>query len=106
MTILGTGRNEFFRIWPGANTNRVEAEGVDREHRQLVLLVHGPDASQIPGIGEGALFTTEPKSYNATAKAYVAKAKGVLVVLTFHGGNALAQKDRLIRLLKLAVSAL
>lgn len=42
MTILGQGRDEWFRIWPGARTNRVEAEGVDRGLRQLVLLVHEP----------------------------------------------------------------
>jgi len=42
MTILGKGREEYFRIWPGARTNRVEAEGIDRAQRQLVLLVHEP----------------------------------------------------------------
>lgn len=42
MTILGEGRNEFFRISPGANTNRVEAEGIDCERHQLVLLVQEP----------------------------------------------------------------
>jgi hypothetical protein len=42
MAILGKGRDEWFRIWPGARTNRVEAEGIDRELRQLVLLVHEP----------------------------------------------------------------
>jgi len=42
MTILGKGREEYFRIWPGARTNRVEAEGIDPERRQLVLMVHEP----------------------------------------------------------------
>lgn len=42
MTILGQGREEYFRVWPGARTNRVEVEGIDRERRQLVLLVHEP----------------------------------------------------------------
>lgn len=42
MTILGKGRNEYFRVWPGARTNRVEAEGIDRDRRQLVLMVHEP----------------------------------------------------------------
>jgi hypothetical protein len=41
MTILGRGRKEFFRVWPG-RTNRVEAEGVDRDLRQLVLMVQEP----------------------------------------------------------------
>jgi hypothetical protein len=42
MTILGKGREEYFRIWPGARTNRIEAEGIDPERRQLVLMVHEP----------------------------------------------------------------
>ena len=66
----------------------------------------GPDASEIPGIGDGAVFTTNPKNHNATAKAYLVKAKGVLLELTFHGGNALAQKDKLIALLKAAAATL
>jgi hypothetical protein len=66
----------------------------------------GPEAAEIPGIGDGAVFTTEPKSYNAAAKAYFVKTKGVLLELKFHGGNALAQKDKLITLLKTAAAAL
>jgi len=42
MTILGKGREEYFRILPGARTNRIEAEGIDRDRRQLVLLVQEP----------------------------------------------------------------
>jgi hypothetical protein len=68
--------------------------------------IGGPDAVQIPGIGDGAVFTTDPKSHNATAKAYLVKAKGVLLEVSFHGGNALAQKDKLIALLKAAAAAL
>jgi hypothetical protein len=45
MTILGEGREEYFRVSPGAKTNRVEVEGIDRERRQLVLLVHEPARS-------------------------------------------------------------
>jgi hypothetical protein len=45
MTILGYGREEYFRVSPGARTNRVEVEGIDREWRQLVLLVHEPARS-------------------------------------------------------------
>jgi hypothetical protein len=66
----------------------------------------GPDASELPGIGDGAVFTTDPKSHNAKVKAYFVKAKGVLLELTFHGGNALAQKDKLIALLKAAAATL
>ena len=66
----------------------------------------GADASEIPGIGDGAVFTTDPKAHNAMAKAYVVKGKGVLLLVTFHGGNALAQKDKLIALLKAAAATL
>jgi hypothetical protein len=34
------------------------------------------------------------------------KAKGLLLEVTFHGGNALAQKDKLIALVKAAAAAL
>jgi len=86
--------------WPGLSSDvikrRVTAE----------VKAGGPDASEVPGIGDGALFTTAPKSYNATAKAYLVKAKGVLLEVTFHGTNALAQKDKLIALLKAAAAAI
>lgn len=66
----------------------------------------GPDASEIPGIGDGAVFTTNPKTYDAMAKAYVIKGKGVLLMVTFHGGNASSQKDKIIALLKVAAGRL
>jgi hypothetical protein len=71
MTILGEGRDEYFRVAPGAKTNRVEVEGIDRERRQLVLLVHEPtrtfterlwkrnvqvDRAKVTVIGEDELF--------------------------------------------------
>jgi hypothetical protein len=52
------------------------------------------------------VFTTDPKSHNATVKAFFVKARGVLLQVTFHGGNALSQKDKLIALLKAAAAAL
>ncbi|MFT3913438.1 MAG: hypothetical protein QM704_04875 [Anaeromyxobacteraceae bacterium] len=45
LTIVGKGRDEYFRIWPGAANNRVEVEGVDPALHQLVLLVHEPPRS-------------------------------------------------------------
>jgi hypothetical protein len=42
MDVAGRGRDEWFRVWPGARQNRVEALGLDREQRQLVLLVQEP----------------------------------------------------------------
>ena len=79
----------------------------DIKQRVLVeVRIGGPDASQIPGIGDGAVFTTDPKTHNAKAKAYLVKAKGVVLEVALHGGNGLAQKDKLIALLKAAAVAL
>ena len=88
------------KVWPGGLSTADIKERVAVEAK-----IGGPDGSEIPGIGEGAVFTTD-KSHNATAKAYLVKAKGVLLEVTFHGGNALAQKDKLIALLKAAAAAL
>jgi hypothetical protein len=89
------------KVWPaGLSSDDI---------KQRVLLearTGGPDASEIPGIGDGAVFTTDPKAHNAMAKAYVVKGKGILLLVTFHGGNALAQKDKLIALLKAAAAML
>ena len=35
-------RTERFRLFAGAQTNRIEVEGVDRHRQQLVLMVHEP----------------------------------------------------------------
>jgi hypothetical protein len=89
------------KVWPGGLTPD------DIKQRVLVeAKTGGPDASEIPGIGDGAVFTTEPKTHDATAKAYVVKGKGVVLWVTFHGGNALSQKDKIIALLKNAVGRL
>jgi len=52
----------------------------------------------------GPLGRLSPRT--ARAKAYLVKAKGVLLEVTFHGGNALAQKDKLIALVKAAAATL
>ena len=39
-------------------------------------------------------------------KAYFVKAKGVVVEITFHGGHLLAQKDKLVALMKVAAASL
>ncbi len=36
------GRQETFRVWPGAQSNRVEALGIDKKLEQLVLFVQEP----------------------------------------------------------------
>ena len=66
----------------------------------------GPDASELPGIGDGALFTTNVRTHDAAAKAYFMKSKGVILEVSFHGGDALAKKDRIIALLKSAATRL
>jgi len=89
------------KVWPGGLS--------PDDIKQRVLLearTGGPDASEIPGIGDGAVFTTDPKAHNAMAKAYVVKGKGILLLVTFHGGNALSQKDQIIALLKVAAGRL
>src|SRR3990170_4993223 len=42
MTILGSGRSERFQMSPGAEENRVEVPNVDKNGRQLILMVHEP----------------------------------------------------------------
>lgn len=41
-TIRGNSRKEWFRIWPGAEGNRIEVVNVDKRIKQLVLMVHEP----------------------------------------------------------------
>jgi hypothetical protein len=89
------------KVWPAGLSSD------DIKQRVLVeARSSGPDASEIPGIGDGAVFTTEPKSHNAKVKAYFVKAKGVFLEMKFHGGNALSQKDKLIALVKQAAARL
>jgi hypothetical protein len=42
MTILGSGRSERFQMNPGAEDNRTEVPNVNRDERQLILMVHEP----------------------------------------------------------------
>ena len=89
------------KVWPGGLSAN------DIKERVLVeVSSSGPDASAIPGIGDGAVFTTDPKAHEAGVKAYFVKAKGVLLYVKYHGGNASAQKDKLIALVKAAAAAL
>lgn len=58
-------------------------------------------ASQISGVGDAAVFTYEERSHNAMAEAYFKK-KDAHVSVQFHHGDALANKDKVIALLKQA----
>ena len=89
------------KVWPGGLSPD------DIKQRVIVeAKTGGPGSSEISGIGDGAVFSTDPKSHQATAKAYIVKAKGIVMWLTFHGGNALAQKDKIIAVLKAAAARL
>jgi hypothetical protein len=89
------------KAWPGGMSSDAVKQRVLGD-----IKTGGPDASEISGIGDGGVFTTQSKSYNAKAKAYLVKSKGALLEVQFHGGNAVAQKDKLIVLLKAAAAAL
>jgi hypothetical protein len=91
------------KVWPAGLSPD------DIKQRVLFMVkTGGPDAAQISGIGDGAVFTTEPKAHDAKAMAFVVKAKGVFLEVGFHGdgSNALARKENLTGLLKLAASRL
>lgn len=98
LNVIVTDASQF---WRGG----LSAE--DIKQRVLVeVRTGGPGASEILGIGEGAVFTADPKMHNATAKAYLVKTKGALLMVTFHGGNPLAQKEKLVALLRTAAARL
>lgn len=103
MSSLQINVTDTSKVWP----NGLSPD--DIKQRVLVMVkMGGPDAAQISGIGDGALFATDLKAHNAKATAFVVKAKGVLLEVVFHGdgGDALAKKDNLAGLLKLAASRL
>jgi hypothetical protein len=100
-TSLTTNVIDASKVFPGG----LNPDGI-KERVQVETQMGGADASQIPGVGDGAVFTNDSKSHNATLKAYIVEAKGVLLLVQFHGGNAVALKDKLITLLKTAATRL
>jgi len=66
LDIRRKGRAEHFTIWPGDELNRLEVEGVDRDLRQLVLLVHEP----------ARRFTVEVGRYVSVPEAQVVRRQG------------------------------
>jgi len=88
-------------LWPGGlSPNDV------KQRVAVEVSSGGPGSSEVPGIGDGAAFTANDKAHESQVTAFFVKSKGVFVILLFHGGNALAQKDKLIALLKTAAAAL
>jgi hypothetical protein len=60
----GHARHEWFRLFPGADTNRVEVVGADRKIGQVVMLVHEPARAFTEtvgfGFGEGRIDPSQP----------------------------------------------
>jgi len=90
------------KAWPGRNPDII-TQGVLLKVRR-----GGPNASQIPGVGDAAVFSLSeryPTNRDATAEAYL-RSKGVLLSVELHGGDLVAKKDQLIALLKTAAARL
>jgi len=87
------------KAWPGTSPDLLK-QGVF-----LKAKTSGPNASEIPGIGDAAVFTIESRSNNATAEAYL-KAKDVHISVVNHGGSLVQNKEKLIALLKQAAARL
>lgn len=85
--------------WPGVSPDLIK-QGV------LAKATTGkPNASQIPGIGDAAVFSFEARVSTASAEAYF-KAKEIHLSVKFHRGDALGNKDKVISLLKQAAARL
>jgi hypothetical protein len=85
------------KAWPDLTTEQIQ---------QSVLTpakAGKPNASAIAGVGEAAVFTFKPRQNSAQAEAFFAR-KGVHLSVEFHGGDALAKKDKVIVLLKQAAA--
>jgi hypothetical protein len=87
------------QVYPGVSSDLIQ-QGLLAQ-----VKVGGPNASQIRGVGDAAVFTFEDRVSSATAQAYL-KAKGVHLSVKFHAGDSLANKDKLIVLLKDAAARL
>lgn len=85
--------------WPGMSPDLIQ-QGMLAQ-----VKVGGPNAYQIPSVGDAAVFTFEDRVSSATAQAYL-KAKGVHLSVKFHAGDSLSNKDKLIALLKAAAARL
>lgn len=112
-TTLSISVVDASKVYPGGLSAN------DIKQRVLVMVkTGGPNASEISGIGDGAVFTFETSKRttakgevlttgDAKATAFVVKAKGVILEVTLHdGSDALKQKDKLIALLKVAAATL
>ncbi len=87
------------KAWPGKSAEDL------RQGLLAKVKVEGKNASVIPGVGDAAAFTFEERSSTATAEALL-PAKGAYLVVTFHAGDSLAIKDKIVALLKDAAARL
>jgi hypothetical protein len=94
------------------DTSKVYPNGLSADEIKqrvgMMVKMGGPGAEQVSDIGDGALFTIEPRAHNTKVTAFVVKDKGVILEAIFHGdaNDALAKKDALAGLLGLAASRL
>lgn len=87
------------KAWPGLDADLLRV-GLLAKARAA-----GPNSSEIPGLGDAAVFTFEARSSNAMAEALL-MAKGVHLSVTYHAGDSLANKQKIIALLKDAAARL
>lgn len=87
------------KAWIGVSAEQIQ-EGLLAK-----VMTSGPNASQVPGVGDAAAFTFEARSSNALAETFL-KAKGIHLSVKYHSGDSLASKDKIVALLKKAVSRL
>ncbi len=85
--------------WPGVSPDQI------RQGILAQVQAGGANASQVPGVGDVAVFTFEGEVSSATAQAYL-KTKGVHLSVKFHAGDSLSKKDELVALLKGAAARL
>ena len=57
----GSRRREWFRLFPGAEDNRVEVVGADKKFGQVVLMVHEPAREFTEGVGWTTLRVIDTK---------------------------------------------
>ena len=85
--------------WPGTSAE------VIKQGMAAKVTAGGPDASEVPGVGDAAAFYVEARSHNAIAEGHF-HAKGFHVTVKLHSGDASSSKDKLIALMKDGASKL
>ena len=87
----GSRRHEWFRIFPGAEENRIEVVGLDKSIGQVVVMVHEPPREffePLPVWSFRGVDLTQPDWKEALAKKAFVQPKDVFA--SFGGGHRLA----------------